>query len=49
MENKYLILKLQKIEDSCSINEISKLNNNGLVYLLGKINQELKTLKKEIK
>ena len=49
MENKDLILKLQKIEDSCNLNKISKLNNNGLVYLLGKINQELKTLKKEIK
>lgn len=49
MEYKDLLLKLQKIEDSCSINKISKLNSNGLVYLLGKINQELKTLKREIK
>lgn len=42
-----LITKLQKIEESCSSNKIKKLNNNELIFLLGKINSELKQLKKE--
>ena len=42
-----LITKLQKIEESCSSNKIKKLNTNELIFLLGKINSELKQFKKE--
>jgi len=40
--------ELQKIIESCNVNKIKKMNSNELIFLLGSINQKLKSIKNEI-